>query len=98
MSDNPPLKDQVCYGISLKDYNTDTLRQQKKLNLAWLMEIYKAYPDKEHFFNAYFNKLAGNDTLKKQLITGKTEAEIRESWEPALSNFKSLRSKYLLYK
>jgi uncharacterized protein YbbC (DUF1343 family) len=97
MSDNPPLKDQICYGISLKDYNTDTLRQQKKLNLAWLISFYKAYPDKEHFFIAYFNKLAGNDVLKKQIIAGKTEAEIRESWEPALSNFKATRSKYLLY-
>ncbi|RWY51107.1 exo-beta-N-acetylmuramidase NamZ family protein [Mucilaginibacter gilvus] len=98
MSDNPPLKDQLCYGISLKDYNTDTLRQQKKLNLAWLINFYKAYPDKEHFFIAYFNKLAGSETLKKQIIAGKTEAEIRESWEPALSNFKATRSKYLLYK
>ncbi|TFF35430.1 DUF1343 domain-containing protein [Mucilaginibacter psychrotolerans] len=98
MSDNPPLKDQVCYGISLKDYNTDTLRQQKKLNLAWLISFHKAYPDKEHFFIAYFNKLAGTDVLKKQIIAGKSEAEIRESWEPALSNFKAIRSKYLLYK
>jgi len=97
MSENPPLKDQLCYGINLKDYNTDTLRQQKKLNLAWLMKLYKAYPDKEHFFTAYFNKLAGNDSLRKQLIAGKTEAEIRRSWEPALSNFKAMRSKYLLY-
>ena len=98
MSDNPPLKNQLCYGISLKDYNTDTLRQQKKLNLAWLINFYKAYPDKEHFFTAYFNKLAGNDALKKQLIAGNTEAEIRQSWEPALSKFKMIRSKYLLYK
>jgi uncharacterized protein YbbC (DUF1343 family) len=36
--------------------------------------------------------------LKKQIIAGKSEAEIRESWEPALSNFKVTRSKYLLYK
>lgn len=98
MSDNPPLKDQLCYGISLKDYNTDTLRQQKRLNLAWLISFYNSYPDKEHFFIAYFNKLAGNDTLKKQIIAGKTEAEIRQSWEPALSRFKVTRSKYLLYK
>lgn len=97
MSDNPPLKDQLCYGLSLKDYNTDTLRQQNKLNLAWLIAFYKAYPDKEHFFIAYFNKLAGNDTLKKQIIAGKTEAEIRQSWEPALSKFKATRNKYLIY-
>jgi len=98
MSENPPLKDQVCYGISLKDYNTDSLKTSGKLNLAWLITLYKEYPDKEHFFIPYFTKLAGSETLKKQIIAGKTEAEIRQSWEPALSKFKVTRSKYLLYK
>lgn len=98
MSDNPPLKDQICYGISLKDYNTDTLKKSGRLNLAWLLDFYRTFPDKAHFFNAYFTKLAGGETLRKQIETGKTEAEIRQSWEPGLSKFKAIRSKYLLYK
>ncbi|MFA6085651.1 exo-beta-N-acetylmuramidase NamZ domain-containing protein [Mucilaginibacter sp.] len=98
MSDNPPLKDQVCYGLNLKDYNTEIIKKSGRLNLAWLLDLYKVYPDKEHFFTAYFTKLAGNDILKKQIIAGKTEAEIRNSWEPGLSKFKATRSKYLLYK
>jgi uncharacterized protein YbbC (DUF1343 family) len=98
MSDNPPLKNQVCYGLNLKDYNTEMLRKTGKLNLTWLLDLYKAYPDKEHFFTVYFNKLAGNGILKQQIISGKTEAEIRNSWEPGLSKFKVIRSKYLLYK
>ncbi|HCV15443.1 MAG TPA: hypothetical protein DF637_03790, partial [Rikenellaceae bacterium] len=28
---------------------------------------------------------------------GKTEQEIRDSWEPALSQYKETRKKYLLY-
>jgi uncharacterized protein YbbC (DUF1343 family) len=44
-----------------------------------------------------FDKLAGNSTLKQQIIAGKTEEEIRQSWEPALSKYKAMRSKYLLY-
>lgn len=98
MSDNPPLKNQVCYGLNLKDYNTEILKKTGRLNLAWLLDMYKAYPDKEHFFTAYFTKLAGNEILKQQIIAGKTEAEIRNSWEPGLSKFKTTRSKYLLYK
>jgi uncharacterized protein YbbC (DUF1343 family) len=98
MSDNPPLKNQVCYGLNLKDYNTENLKKTGRLNLAWLLDLYKAYPDKEHFFTAYFTKLAGNEVLKKQIIDGKTEAEIRTSWEPGLSKFKVIRGKYLLYK
>jgi uncharacterized protein YbbC (DUF1343 family) len=98
MSDNPPLKNKVCYGLNLKDYNTEILKETGRLNLAWLLDFYKAYPDKEHFFTAYFTKLAGNEILKQQIIAGKTEAEIRNSWEPGLSKFKVIRSKYLLYK
>ncbi|RFZ86101.1 DUF1343 domain-containing protein [Mucilaginibacter terrenus] len=98
VSDNPPLKDQVCYGISLKDYNTDTLRKTGRLNLAWLIKFYKDYPDKEHFFIPYIERLAGSKKLKEQIIAGKTEAEIRQSWEPGLSQFKATRAKYLLYK
>ncbi|MFD0792852.1 exo-beta-N-acetylmuramidase NamZ domain-containing protein [Mucilaginibacter litoreus] len=97
MSENPPLKDTVCYGLDLKNYNMQTIRSSGKLNLAWLIDLYKVYPDKAHFFNAYFKKLAGTDELRKQIIAGKTEAEIRQSWEPALTKFKAIRGKYLLY-
>ena len=97
MSEDPPQKNQVCYGINLKNYDTGIIQSSGKLNLTWLLELYNAFPDKAHFFNAYFVKLAGTDQLRKQIEAGKTEREIRESWEPALSNFKVIRQKYLLY-
>jgi uncharacterized protein YbbC (DUF1343 family) len=97
MSESPPQKDKVCYGIDLENYNTDNIRNSGKINLAWLMELYKAFPDKEHFFNNYFSKLAGSAELRKQIEAGKSEQDIRASWEPALSNYKTMRLKYLLY-
>lgn len=98
VSDNPPLKGQLCYGIDLQNYKVRTTATGGKLNLSWLLDIYKNYPDKAHFFNAYFTKLAGGTTLQKQIEAGKTEAEIRASWEPGLSNYKKMRLQYLLYK
>jgi uncharacterized protein YbbC (DUF1343 family) len=97
MSEDPPQKNQVCYGIDLKNYNTNIIKTTGKLNLAWLIELYKAFPDKQHFFNAYFAKLAGGNELRKQIEAGKTEQQIRDSWEPALSRYKNMRRKYLLY-
>ena len=97
MSEDPPQKNQVCYGIDLKNYDIGIIRSSGKLNLTWLLELYNAFPDKTHFFNAYFVKLAGTDQLRKQIEIGKTEREIRESWEPALGRFKIMRRKYLLY-
>jgi uncharacterized protein YbbC (DUF1343 family) len=97
MSEDPPQKNQVCYGLDLRDYDSNELVKTGKLNLSWLINLYKAFPDKPHFFNAYFAKLAGTDNLRKQIEAGKTEKQIRSSWEPALSNYKTMRRKYLLY-
>jgi uncharacterized protein YbbC (DUF1343 family) len=97
MSEAPPQQGKVCYGIDLKNYNTNIFKTTGQLNLAWLIELYKAFPDKQHFFTAYFTKLAGTDQLQKQIEAGKTEKEIRESWQPKLAKFKLIRSKYLLY-
>ncbi|RUA28039.1 MAG: DUF1343 domain-containing protein, partial [Bacteroidetes bacterium] len=51
----------------------------------------------DDFFTSFFDKLAGTDQLRKQIIEGKTEDEIRESWQKDLDKFKKIRSKYLLY-
>lgn len=98
MSEDPPHKGQPCYGIDLRNEKISSIRENTKINLSWLMELYRAFPDKEHFFNAYFTKLAGNEQLRKQIEEGKSEEEIRMSWEPALSHYKIMRKKYLLYK
>ena len=70
-----------------------------KLQLKYLLDAYKQFPDKENFFtkNNGLNRLAGNDELMQQIKEGKTEAQIRASWEPKLSEFKKIRKKYLLY-
>ncbi|UEG52098.1 DUF1343 domain-containing protein [Mucilaginibacter daejeonensis] len=97
MSDNPPQKNMECYGLDLRTYDVAQLKKSGKLNLEWLLTFYKNYPDKSKFFNAYFTKLAGNQTFRKQIEDGLTEAQIRQSWEPGLTKFKQIRKKYLLY-
>jgi uncharacterized protein YbbC (DUF1343 family) len=104
MSTNPKHLGETCYGLDLRNYDTDRFRKTGKLNLDWLLELYNAYPDKENFFRqgtdgSYsFDRLVGNDQLRKQIIEGLTEKEIRNSWEPGLSEFKKIREKYLIYK
>ena len=105
MSETPLHMNEVCYGLDLRNYDTKKLRKSNKLNLKWMMELYKAYPDKQNFFNKSLSKeigdidkLSGTRNFKEQIIAGKTEEEIRKSWEPGLSNYKKTRKKYLLYK
>lgn len=97
MSEDPPQKNMVCYGIDLKKYNADSLRKTGKINLSWLIKMYNDFPDKGNFFNAYFTRLAGTEQLRKQIEQGLTEQQIRSTWEPGLSKFKTVRKKYLLY-
>jgi uncharacterized protein YbbC (DUF1343 family) len=98
---NPKLKDQVCYGWDISGSPAEVLKNTgNKIQLKWLIQAYKSFPDKNNFFlkSEHFNDLAGNDKLMQQIKAGLTENEIRTSWEPALGNFKKIRKKYLLYK
>ncbi len=89
---NPPYKGQTCYGFDLTKP-----ADAQPFTLAFLLDMYQNSTKKEQFFNPFFEKLAGTTALRQQVIAGKTEAEIRASWEPALSKYKQLRKQYLLY-
>jgi uncharacterized protein YbbC (DUF1343 family) len=103
----PKLKNQLCYGWNLYGTNEEVLNKvDNKVQIKYLLDAYKAFPDKANFFiipktgnpNAsFFNKLAGNNELMEQVKAGKTEQEIRASWQPKLDAFKTIRKKYLLY-
>jgi uncharacterized protein YbbC (DUF1343 family) len=104
MAETPLFMDQVCYGLDLRNYDVQQLRKTKKINLQWIMELYKAHPYKEKFFDSKLSKemgtiekLIGSGLFRQQIIDGKSEKEIRASWEPGLSEYKKMRKKYLLY-
>lgn len=96
-----------CYGWNLHGTPEEVLKQvDGKIQLKYLLEAYRLFPDKSKFFilpksgndaDAFFNNLAGNYTLMQQIKAGKSEEEIRKSWEPGLAKFKEIRKKYLIY-
>lgn len=94
------LYGQVCYGWDLSGTPAE-VRQEvgDKIQLKWLIEAYKLFPNKDSFFirNQHFNRLAGNDQLIEQIKNGVSEKEIRKSWAPELAKFMEIRKKYLLY-
>ncbi|MEO6490252.1 MAG: DUF1343 domain-containing protein [Ferruginibacter sp.] len=90
-----------CYGWNLSGSTDQVLRKLKgRIQLSYLINAYKLFPGKDSFFlaNNFFNKLAGNDVLMKQIKDRIPETTIRKSWEPGLEQFKLIRKKYLLYK
>ena len=97
-SKDPMYNGQLCYGYDLKDFGEMFIKNSKSLYLYWLQGTYRDTPDKSKFFNDYFNSLAGNSTLKQQIIDGTSEENIKRSWESDIKKFKEIRKKYLLYK
>jgi uncharacterized protein YbbC (DUF1343 family) len=104
MSETPLHMNQVCYGLDLRNYDIGKLRKEGKIHLQWMIDMYKAYPNKEKFFDytqskqmGNIDKLSGTTQFKEQIMAGVSEKEIRQSWEPGLSNYKKMRTKYLLY-
>lgn len=95
----PPQLNTTCVGRDLRQTPEATMRMlHGKLNLSYLREAYEQRNDSTHFFNAFFEKLVGNGQLRNQIIRHQSDATIRKSWEPALTQFKKIRKKYLLYK
>jgi uncharacterized protein YbbC (DUF1343 family) len=104
MSETPLYMNQVCYGMDLRNYDIKKLLKEKKINIQWMKELYAAYPDKAEFFDYTKSKEIGNidfrtgdSKFRQQIIDNVPEEEIRKSWEPALSQYKEMRKKYLIY-
>jgi len=98
---DPPLNGQKCYGTDLSNVTTGSIIQSKKIDLSYLLEYYKKMTNlNEKFFldNNFIDKLAGSDQLRKQILAGKNEQEIKETWKPSLVAFHKIRAKYLIYK
>jgi uncharacterized protein YbbC (DUF1343 family) len=97
----------VCYGWDISGTPEEVLARTKgKIQLKWLLEAYRLFPEKDSFFllpksgdmkGSFFNKLAGNNELWQQIRQGLSEEEIKKTWQPALREYKAIRKKYLLY-
>lgn len=95
---NPLLLGQFCFGKKVATNPKEALEKtNSSFNLKWILDAYLNFPDKDKFFNSFFEKLAGSTSLKQQIIEGKSEKEIRASWQKDLNHFKEIRKKYLIY-
>jgi uncharacterized protein YbbC (DUF1343 family) len=89
---NPPQENKLCFGLDLREVPIP-----QKVDLHYLIDMYKAFPKKDEFFNSFFERLAGNTILRQQIKDGLTEDQIRATWQKDLDAFKEVRKKYVLY-
>ncbi len=94
-SKDPKHNGVKCKGFHLND---SVYYRMSRLDLSFLINANKLldgklFVEREKFFNL----LAGNNILIKQITEGKSQEEIKETWKNDLNEFRKKREKYLLY-
>jgi len=73
------------------------ISKRKQLNIELIIQVFRMVGRDSSFFTPFFDKLAGNDTLRKMIMEGRSASQIRKSWEDDINKFREKRKKYLLY-
>ena len=96
---SPKHKSKKCFGMDLRNFTIDSFYVDPKIQLTFLTWAYQKTEVKGEFFlkNHFYGHLAGTPKLQIQIIEGRTESDIRKSWDLSLSAYKKIRKKYLLY-
>lgn len=91
---NPLQRDRLCYGEDLRDSIPP-----KGLSLKYLLRFFQLSGSRADFFSSpsFFDRLMGNRQVRRDILAGKSEAEIRSSWQKELAAYRVLRRQYLLY-
>ncbi|MFT5723686.1 MAG: hypothetical protein ACI9JN_000803 [Bacteroidia bacterium] len=99
VSDHPKYEGVICQGIVLTNFANTYIVSNKRIYLQWLTMMHNSNNPSQTgvFFKPFFTKLAGGKALQQQIETGVSQEDIYKSWEPGLTAFKIIRTKYLLY-
>lgn len=93
--DKHPLhKDKICYGEDLREKEA-----VRGFTLYYFLKYYHISKQGATFFSRpqWFDLLMGTDSVRKAILKGESEEEIRKSWQTELKNYRIQRAKYLLY-
>lgn len=90
---NPKHQGETCFGENLQ-----LIQAPSSVDLSFVIKAYQSNAS-DTFFNKnlFFDKLAGNKELRLQIQSGKTQEQIKETWQAELEIFKKIREKYLIY-
>jgi len=89
----PKHENKLCFGWDLSSQ-----KAPKGIHLDYILDAHKEYQEVDRvFFNSFFDKLAGGETLRIQIESGWTSLQIKETWKYGLDSFKIIRNKYLIY-
>ncbi|MGB3016783.1 MAG: hypothetical protein WBC65_03180, partial [Ignavibacteria bacterium] len=92
----PKYADEVCSGVYIK-ITDRKVAEPYKVAVAILVLLNKYFSQFPINSNNFIDKLAGTDTLRNMIISGRSYEDIISSYQNDLNKFKTVRKKYLLY-
>ena len=96
MATNPKFEGNTCYGIKIKITDPNKF-ESVKFGVKMLYVLTKLYGSKIKFNESSFDKLAGSNTLRKQLKNQMVPDKIFATWQKELTKFNKKINQYLLY-
>ena len=93
---NPPLLDQKCYGVDLRNVSDEYI-WENGFDLSYVIDAYNNLKMGNKFFSSFFEKLVGVDYIRTMIMDGKSNEEIRAEWQDDVEKFEEQRKPYLLY-
>ena len=93
---NPPLLNQKCYGVDLRNVPNEYVLDNG-FDLSYLIDAYNNLKMGDSFFSSFFEKLVGVDYIREMIVAGETNEEIKKMWKVDVEKFKMQRKPYLLY-
>lgn len=93
---HPPLEGQLCWGEDLSRLPMAEAREVG-FSLKYVIDACRDLGMGEAFFTPMFEKLVGVGWVRRMILDGASDEEIRARWLPEAEAFRKLRAKYLLY-
>jgi len=94
---NPKYKNVQCFGARIVIKNRDEL-DAFSTGVAIIKALFDLYPNNFRFrHDAYFDKLAGTEKIRKAIEAGQSFETIQNLWLADVEIFTSLKRKYCIY-
>jgi uncharacterized protein YbbC (DUF1343 family) len=85
-----------CEGVQFHVVDREAVRPAAA-GVHLLAAIARLYPDRLTFRLPHFDRLAGSDGLRRDLLAGRPVADILSAWQAELASHLAIRQRYLLY-
>lgn len=89
---HPLQENRLCHGVDLRG-----VPAPKGFSLDYLMDINRRFGINFITSRKFFDRLAGSDELRRQIIGGMSAERIRNSWQRDLTEYRKIRRKYVIY-